>query len=97
MKKELAQLWRATKGDGCTSVPDFHSDYTACCNRHDADYKTGTDENGKKITRGKADTRLFRCMRKNSKTIIGKWGISAVYFFGVRLFGRSHWKGNAQC
>lgn len=93
VKSRAAALWRAIRGDGCSSVPDWHRDYTECCNRHDADYRTGTDENGNRITRAKADQRLFACMKKESRSIIGRTLVSTIYYAGVRLFGSPHWKG----
>lgn len=92
MRKALAHAWHAVKGDGCTSAPDFHVEYTACCNLHDADYTTGTDETGKRITRAQADARLRACMRAHSKTIFGRWIIAPLYWVGVRVGARAHWK-----
>lgn len=84
-------LWAAVKGDGCTRVPDWHSAYKECCNRHDADYSTHTDEQGNALTRKQSDKRLFDCMKRNSKTFLGKFFVSTLYFVGVRVFGKSYW------
>lgn len=89
--KNARAKWRAVRGDGCTSSPDLF--YTACCNRHDKDYTTGTDEHGFKITRAQADKRLFDCMKRAGKTpIVGRFIVPAFYYVAVRLFGGSHWK-----
>lgn len=91
--KKAIQQWNAVRGDGCTSSPDLA--YTECCNRHDKDYTTGTDENGFKITRAQADKRLYECMKRAGVTpIVGRFIVPAFYYIAVRLFGGSHWEGN---
>lgn len=85
------QAWAAVRGDGCTKSPDFA--YTRCCNRHDKDYSTHTDENGKPLTRKQADKRLYDCMRKSGKTpIVGRLIVPAIYYAAVRTFGGKYWK-----
>lgn len=89
--EQLKRYWKALRGDGCTSSPDFF--YSDCCRNHDADYEYHIDETGKDITRLQADNRLFDCMKKKGKTpIIGKFILPVVYWSAVRLFGKSHWK-----
>ncbi|QGH72961.1 MAG: phospholipase A2 group XIII [Siphoviridae sp. ctdEk19] len=89
--EKLRKLWKALKGDGCTSSPDLS--YTECCRKHDADYTYHIDESGKEITRAEADKRLFNCMRKAGVTpVVGRLFIPAIYWFAVRLFARGHWK-----
>jgi len=92
-KLRARNAWRAIKGDGCSAVPDWHDDYTECCNRHDADYRTGYDEEGRAITRRQADERLRACMKAKAKTPFGQFILTPLYFAGVRLFGRKHWRG----
>lgn len=92
---KAAALWRAVKGDGCTRAPDWHGRFNACCNAHDADYTTGTDERGRPITRAAADARLAACMRKGAYTPLGGIGLSVLYYLGVRAFGRGRWAGKA--
>ena len=86
-------LWHSIRGDGCSQVPDWHKDYTECCNRHDADYRSGTDQNGNPLTRSQADSRLYDCMKKQSRTLAGRLFVSPLYYLGVRVFGSSHFKG----
>lgn len=92
----LRSLWRSVRGDGCTNAPDFHSDYTHCCNGHDSDYTSGSDEKGNEITRKQADIRLLKCMKNNSKTALGKYVISPIYYIAVRLFGANRWNGKTK-
>lgn len=91
-KEKIKSAWKAVRGDGCTMSPDIHENIRNCCNQHDADYTTGTDENGNEITRAQADKRLFECMRKNSYTPIGKFIVAPFYYVAVRLFASNHWK-----
>ena len=86
----LRELWRAVRGDGCTAVPDLG--FTECCNRHDADYRTHHDENGRRISRSRSDARLFLCMIRSKKhPHIARWTLATIFFTGVRMFGRNFW------
>jgi hypothetical protein len=82
------------KGDGCTAAPDFH--YRHCCDEHDIAYVMGTDENYKVISKWEADKRLFLCMYRKSKTPIGKFIISPLYWLAVSTFGLFFYYGKAR-
>lgn len=86
----LAEKWRALRGDGCTSAPDFQ--YAECCRDHDRYYYFHSDALGRPITRKQADEFLRECMRRKSKTPIGAWFISNLYYYAVRVFGGKYWK-----
>jgi hypothetical protein len=94
-RQKAALAWAAVKGDGCTSVPDFTTAWKRCCDRHDADYSEHTNETGVKITRARADRRLFKCLKCSARTLVGRWLIAPAYWLGVRVFGGSHWKKSA--
>ncbi len=90
VKEELKKAWAYVKGDGCTASPDLF--YGECCRNHDADYELGVDENGNKISRFKADNRLFNCMKKKGKTpVIGRFIVPVIYWSFVRTFGWKFW------
>lgn len=92
MIENLKEAWRKWKGDGCTDVPDWNNKVHTCCMRHDKDYAFGVNEKGEPITRAQADERLFQCMNKHAKTIIGRQILSRVYWLGVRAVGWKFWK-----
>lgn len=75
--------------DGCTGVPDF--EFTECCVYHDIAYDNG-------MSRFKADLDLFLCMRNtlitNNKNKGLKRLLPYVFFIGVRIFGKNHFKKN---
>lgn len=92
LRENAAHAWSAVKGDGCTDVPDFTEAFTRCCDQHDADYTTGADENGRRLSRARADRRLYLCLKCAAVTFAGKYVIAPAYWIGVRLFGKSHWR-----
>lgn len=86
VRKEAKELL----ADGCSGVPDFHLD---CCLEHDIAYRTKKTVLGEPISRRQADAQFRRCIQRRSK--FGK--ISPMSWWrwaGVRIFGRSAWKGN---
>jgi hypothetical protein len=83
----VSNLVTKLKGDGCTAAPDFH--YQHCCDEHDIAYRLGTDENFKSISKWNADKKLFHCMQAHSKTPVGKYIISPLYWLAVFSFGWS--------
>lgn len=91
-KEKAAALWAAVKGNGCSDVPDWNDHLRGCCNRHDCDYSTHTDETGEPITRAQADKRLRQCMGKEGRTWFGRRVLSITYWLGVRVFGRKFWR-----
>lgn len=93
-KAAAIAAWQAAKGDGCSNAPDFHPEWTTCCNRHDADYATHTDETGKPLTRAQSDQRLLACLRAKARTWPGRWIVAPIYFAAVRAFGRNQWKND---
>lgn len=82
-------LRQASGSDGCTGAPDFS--FGACCAEHDADYATHVDERGAPLTRAAADARLYRCIRREGASFVGRWLLAPVYWGAVRLFGSSRW------
>lgn len=68
--------------DGCTAVPDFNFG-TDCCGEHDYHYQDGD------VSRADADKRLRQCIQKKGYVVL-PW----VYWLGVRLFGRNHYKNS---
>lgn len=86
VREEAAKL----EADGCSGVPDFHLD---CCLEHDIHYRTRFTIDGQPISRRKADARFRKCIQSRSK--FGKMSpMSWWRWAGVRIFGRSAWKGN---
>lgn len=73
-------LQKGFKYDGCTAVPDFNFG-ADCCGEHDFHYQAND------VTRAEADKRLRQCIQKKGYLVL-PW----VYWFGVRVFGRSFWK-----
>lgn len=65
--------------DGCTGALDLY--WRACCDEHDTDYQTG------RLPRKEADRKFLRCMRRDAKTIFGRYVLSFIYFGAVRLLG----------
>jgi len=97
MRRTLRQRWRQTAdsarllgrhmraamdmtSDGCTGVPDL--DFRACCEKHDFAYRNGT------LSRAEADRELRRCIADHGYLLL-PW----IYWIGVRLFGRRHYRG----
>lgn len=91
MRERAAATWRALKGDGCSRVPDWHEEWAGCCHMHDADYRTGNDERGVRLTRARSDRRLRECMTCCARTFVGRWLVAPVYYLGVQVFGRAVW------
>ncbi len=90
-REEARRAWALVKGDGCTSAPDLW--YADCCARHDADYTTGTDETGRRISRAAADARFRACMQRTAAPLpISRRLLPWVYWAAVRVFGWRHWK-----
>lgn len=91
-REDLKRAWKYLKGDGCTAVPDLG--FSEDCNKHDKDYRLGVDENGEKLSRWRADWRLFKNMLFNKKQPIPLRLVAApVFWLGVRVGGGGIWKG----
>ena len=87
--EKLRGAWRAVSGDGCSGVPDFG--FTDDCNAHDRDYRIGHDENGRPVSRLRADWRLLCNMLKNqNQPRLKRILLAPIFFVGVRLFGWIH-------
>jgi hypothetical protein len=68
--------------DGCSSSPDLN--FRTCCEEHDYHYRSGD------VARSEADARLRECIRGRG-WLVTPW----IYWLGVRLFGRSSYKGKS--
>lgn len=73
--------------DGCTGAPD--GNFKHCCVQHDAYYGDGS------VSRFTADNQLRKCIYKsntgNPLSKVWHFGVSIVYFLGVRVFGGSRY------
>jgi hypothetical protein len=68
-----------TASNGCTMVPDF--DFKECCDAHDRCYCRGGDEDD----RLNCDIQLYECIKSK-----GHDRLAAIYYWGVRHLGESH-------
>jgi hypothetical protein len=68
-----------TETNGCTDVPDFN--FKKCCDAHDRCYCRGGDEDD----RLSCDMELYNCIKSK-----GHPHLAAIYYWGVRNFGASH-------
>jgi hypothetical protein len=76
----LAKLIEKYGTDGCTASPDLN--FRDCCEEHDYYYRSG------EVSRAEADKRLRKCIQQRG-WLVTPW----LYWLGVRLFGRSSYKG----
>ena len=95
MREQYKALRALVQGDGCTASPDlwFHD----ACTEHDRDYSVQLDENGRKLSRFKADNRFLRNMRKDAPNWIIRNTLPFVYYAAVRVFGGAFWRDNGLC
>jgi len=76
----------------CTNSPN--GDFNHCCQEHDAYYADGS------LSRWDADKKFFFCiLNANDRSFINQaWHtifVAPVYWLGVRLFGKKHYKNKA--
>jgi len=76
VRDRFDEFIRTAETDGCSGVPDFN--LKACCAEHDFYYNYDVD-----VTRWEADAMFYQCIRDHHRPFI-----AAVYWAGVRLFGR---------
>lgn len=94
MQKQYAALRALIKGDGCTASPDlwFHS----ACVEHDRDYTAHYDENGRQLSRLRADNRFLRNMRKAAPNWLIRNTLPFLYYGAVRVFGGAFWRRSSE-
>jgi hypothetical protein len=72
----VRQIAATLNSDGCSGVPEFHSD---CCLEHDIHWRTGRTIDGEAITDMQANRRFWYCNAVKSR--FGRWSPMAAWRF----------------